>query len=81
MGFDLKFIFLLSLFVLAVRSEEEAPKCTGRQEYFPSTSDCTKYWQCTPTGQPILRECPDRLVYDSFHNMCNYKSVAGCKTN
>ncbi|XP_056636220.1 peritrophin-1-like [Diorhabda sublineata] len=77
MNFDLKFIFLLSLFVLTVRSEEDSECTTEDADIYVPSSDCTKFWQYS-NGKAILMECPSGLLFNVDTIQCDWPENVDC---
>lgn len=62
------------LSVLAVTADE---RCTGDTVYYPSTTDCSQFYQCDVEGNPTLIQCTPGLEFNpitlvSFFFVCSY---------
>ncbi|XP_013794837.1 dentin sialophosphoprotein-like [Limulus polyphemus] len=70
-------------------ASESSQKPTGASEctkagFFRDPNDCTRFYRCVEQGQIFIKykfNCPDDLVFDERHGVCNWASKAPlCET-
>ena len=54
-------------------------KCPESNGYFRDPYNCQKFWQCE-NDIPYMQFCPDDLVFNDKHKICDYPSVTKCET-
>ena len=55
----------------------ECPDWNGDVIFLPDPDDCSKYYQCTPSG-PVPQQCSDGLLFDPTINVCNWPDLVDC---
>ncbi|GAQ81831.1 chitinase [Klebsormidium nitens] len=59
--------------------QQSAPFCTAAGQYKadPSTN-CTRFWQCTGTGQGAYKQCPGGTAFNEACSCCDFPSNFVC---
>lgn len=60
------------LSVLAVSADSS--QCTEGVQYFPSSTDCTQFYQCDALGVAVPMQCQDGLYFDPIALVCIWNS-------
>lgn len=47
-------------------------ECTEGVTYFPSSTDCSKYYQCVDSGQAVQMNCPPGLEFHPIELVCDW---------
>lgn len=64
-------VFCTLLSLLAVKADD---RCTGENTYYPSTTNCTQFYQCNADGIPTLIQCTDGLEFNPITLVSLYLS-------
>ena len=55
------------------KTTKESTKCANGT-YHPHLTDCTKYYQCGPSGKKVIRSCKLGKVWNQKIQICDHKA-------
>nr|CAH7724887.1 unnamed protein product [Callosobruchus chinensis] len=74
---------LLIILGAVVITAASLPKCppnkSSKSIYLPDETNCSRFYECGPDGEPKLQECSEGLDFNPILQVCDYPEHAGCR--